>query len=86
MSPPDHIRRITDQNSLAAGTGNRPFHVTLSSAGVEIPRTLHDDAEIKPDQSSGCAAWSQRLPRHRTVFPTHCTASVNNCAITVVEK
>ncbi len=42
MSHLSIFRRITDQNSLAAGTGNARFTVTLSSAGVEIPRTLHE--------------------------------------------
>ncbi len=71
---------------LAAGAGDGPFTVTLSSAGVEIPRAPGRGG-IRHGQSS--AAQKRRreaLHRRTTGFPGIPPASVNNCAIAVVHQ
>ncbi|QUJ08705.1 hypothetical protein KCP77_07045 [Salmonella enterica subsp. enterica] len=63
----------------------RPFLSRHISAGVEIPRALGEEAEIKARSIINHAKASPQLHRRTTGFPYR-PAGVNNCAIAIVHR
>lgn len=84
------IAELTDRMNVSHMTIRRDLQkleqqgaVVLVSGGVQSPgRVAHEPSHQVKTAQHGRSGF----PDTGTVFPTHCTASVNNCAITVVEQ